>query len=281
MLSHVHTRRLLPNCGAFNEALSPPKCLFGYPCVQLRRYDLVIQLSEEGAALGARGMRASSRDTLRDLECDMALATALAQVGSSAVWLHCRNVHCEGLEDTCDTLRDLECDMALATALAQVGSCAVGPQAVHWLCAAAPVLLLPTTRILVCAHAFLRCLYDCLCMAEAAAPRRHCPCCWLTYCSLRCSCRQCGQADRALREGKPALAYPDAAGSVTVYCSVRCLLQCGQADRALREGKPALACARLQEALKLLADAPVRGPVACILCMGLACAVACLAYFFC
>jgi len=52
------------------------------PSLQLRRYDLVIQLSEEGAALGARGMRASSRDTLRDLECDMALATALAQVGS-------------------------------------------------------------------------------------------------------------------------------------------------------------------------------------------------------
>ena len=34
-------------------------------------------------------------------------------------------------------------------------------------------------------------------------------------------------------------------------------LQCGLADRALKEGKPALACARLQEALKLLTDAPV------------------------
>lgn len=53
--------------------------------VQLRRYDLVIQLSEEGAALGARGMRNSSRDTLRDLECDMGLATALAQVNGRSV----------------------------------------------------------------------------------------------------------------------------------------------------------------------------------------------------
>lgn len=52
-------------------------CLFP---VQVRRYDLVIQLSEEGAALGAREMRSSSRDTIRDIEQDMALATALAQV---------------------------------------------------------------------------------------------------------------------------------------------------------------------------------------------------------
>ena len=40
------------------------------------------------------------------------------------------------------------------------------------------------------------------------------------------------------------------------------LPQCGLADRALRESKPALACARLQEALKLLNDAPVKRALA-------------------
>lgn len=40
----------------------------------------MIQLSEEGAALGAREMRSSSRDTIKHFEADMALATALAQV---------------------------------------------------------------------------------------------------------------------------------------------------------------------------------------------------------
>lgn len=36
-------------------------------------------------------------------------------------------------------------------------------------------------------------------------------------------------------------------------------LQCGMADSELRGGHPALACARLQEALHLLADAPHAG----------------------
>jgi hypothetical protein len=48
--------------------------------LQIKRYDLVIELSEDGAGLGARQIRNSSRDTLRDIEQDMALATALAQV---------------------------------------------------------------------------------------------------------------------------------------------------------------------------------------------------------
>ncbi|KAI3429327.1 hypothetical protein D9Q98_005422 [Chlorella vulgaris] len=48
---------------------------------QIKRYDLVIELSEDGAGLGARQIRNSSRDTLRDIEQDMALATALAQCG--------------------------------------------------------------------------------------------------------------------------------------------------------------------------------------------------------
>ena len=51
---------------------------------QVKRYDLVIQLSEEGAGLGAAQIRASSRDTLREVEQDMALATALAQVCANA-----------------------------------------------------------------------------------------------------------------------------------------------------------------------------------------------------
>ena len=49
-------------------------------CMQIKQYDLVIQLSEEGAALSTREIRSSSRDTLLDFERDMALATALAQV---------------------------------------------------------------------------------------------------------------------------------------------------------------------------------------------------------
>lgn len=121
--------------------------------MQLRRYDLVIQLSEEGAALGARGMRASSRDTLRDLECDMALATALAQVGT-------------------------------------------------------------------CGFAF-----DCNCVWTRRSRSAHPP------------------------SSHAGLAWQP-------------LLQCGLADRALRESKPALACARLQEALKLLTDAPVKRALA-------------------
>ncbi|KAL4447419.1 hypothetical protein ABPG75_004638 [Micractinium tetrahymenae] len=48
---------------------------------QVRRYDDVITLSEEGAALSTREIRNSSRDTLREIEQDMALATALAQCG--------------------------------------------------------------------------------------------------------------------------------------------------------------------------------------------------------
>ncbi|PSC67041.1 molecular chaperone [Micractinium conductrix] len=48
---------------------------------QVRQYDTVIALSEEGAALGTRDIRSSSRDTLKHFEQDMALATALAQCG--------------------------------------------------------------------------------------------------------------------------------------------------------------------------------------------------------
>ncbi|KAL4427454.1 hypothetical protein ABPG77_000743 [Micractinium sp. CCAP 211/92] len=48
---------------------------------QVRRYEDVIALSEEGAALSTREIRSSSRDTLREIEQDMALATALAQCG--------------------------------------------------------------------------------------------------------------------------------------------------------------------------------------------------------
>lgn len=48
---------------------------------QVRRYEEVIALSEEGAALSTREIRRSSRDTMRDFEQDMALATALAQCG--------------------------------------------------------------------------------------------------------------------------------------------------------------------------------------------------------
>jgi hypothetical protein len=51
--------------------------------LQVKRYDLVIQLSEEGAALGARDIRNASRDTMKEFEQDMALATALAQVSGS------------------------------------------------------------------------------------------------------------------------------------------------------------------------------------------------------
>lgn len=57
------------------------------PAPQLRRYELVIQLSEEGAALSTREMRSSSRDTIKEFEQDMALATALAQVGEGPQFL--------------------------------------------------------------------------------------------------------------------------------------------------------------------------------------------------
>jgi hypothetical protein len=65
---------------------------------QLKRYDLVVQLSEEGAGLGARQIRTSSRDTLRDFEQDMALATALAQVGA------CTAQHSTALHDPACTV---------------------------------------------------------------------------------------------------------------------------------------------------------------------------------
>lgn len=61
-----------PPCIAFPSHPRPP---------QVRQYDTVIALSEEGAALGTRDIRSSSRDTLKHFEQDMALATALAQVG--------------------------------------------------------------------------------------------------------------------------------------------------------------------------------------------------------
>lgn len=60
-------------------AMWRPPCTALY-CLQVKRYDLVIQLSEEGAALGAREIRNASRDTMKEFEQDMALATALAQV---------------------------------------------------------------------------------------------------------------------------------------------------------------------------------------------------------
>ena len=74
---HLRTAPHLPHLLMWH---SPCAALYR---LQVKRYDLVIQLSEEGAALGARDIRNASRDTMKEFEQDMALATALAQVSGS------------------------------------------------------------------------------------------------------------------------------------------------------------------------------------------------------
>jgi hypothetical protein len=140
---------------------------------QLRRYDLVLQLSEEGAALGARGMRASSRDTLRDLECDMALATALAQCGLADRALRESKpaLACARLQEALQLLTDAPVRGR------QPQHC------VHRACA------------LDCCHQVHWCTHA-LCASQAAAPG----------CTARdCKLRTCAPASPLLRSISPSL----------------------------------------------------------------------------
>ena len=158
----------LPFLHSHHPAVPPYRYRRAASCVcasyrpQVRRYDLVIQLSEEGAGLGARQIQDSSPHTLREIEQDMALATALAQASGA--------------------------QPAAAGAAAILSSC-------HWLC------------------------------MSSRPPQP--PTCW------------------GAPNTKPAPASHAPPG-----------VQCGLADRALKEGQPALACSRLEEALELLVGAP-------------------------
>lgn len=65
---------------AYLASLQHPLCA-SYSHPQVGEYGLVLQLSEQAQTLGAAALRSSSKDTLRDFERDVVLATALAHCG--------------------------------------------------------------------------------------------------------------------------------------------------------------------------------------------------------